>query len=322
MSPSPVASHSLSGLIAMTLPYTLISSLPDAASQTRTRFESVVASHLLFGLMARAFTCPRCSRRARSRPVAASQIRAVLSLLAVASHVPSGLIATAFTLYLCCMRLRSRPEVVSQIRAVPSKLPVTIHFRSGLIATASTRPPCCRRARSRLVRSRSATTALRVSLLGRRLRDSIPRSDDSPNCPILGLRYSDSAASRREVAILACSSASLFSFRASFSFVRAIARCLSASAALARALFLWSSATTPNAPSTTATPTTDETRNVVIRRRERWLSRINSDCRAVGLGRPRGLAPARAIHDSADFRASPLSKYALDRLPRSQLSTD
>ena len=76
---------------------------------------------------------------ARSRPVRASQIRAVLSALVVASHVPSGLIVTPVTCPSCSKRARSRPVRASQMRAVLSSLTVASHWPSGLIANAFTK---------------------------------------------------------------------------------------------------------------------------------------------------------------------------------------
>ena len=58
---------------------------------------------------------------ARSCPVAASQIRTVLSQPPVASQLPSGATATAVTRSVWPVRVaRSCPVAASQIRTVPS----------------------------------------------------------------------------------------------------------------------------------------------------------------------------------------------------------
>jgi hypothetical protein len=77
----------------------------------------------------------------RALPVAASQIRAVRSSLAVASHLPSGAIATASTPPAWPVRTaRSSPVAASQIRAVPSRLAVASQEPSGATATAVVGP--------------------------------------------------------------------------------------------------------------------------------------------------------------------------------------
>jgi hypothetical protein len=58
-------------------------------------------------------------------PATGSQIRTVLSSLAVASQLPSGVIATACTVSVWPLRVRRRAPVTrSQIRTVRSKPPV------------------------------------------------------------------------------------------------------------------------------------------------------------------------------------------------------
>ncbi len=69
----------------------------------------------------------------------ASQIRTVLSPLAVASQLPSGAIATACTQSVWPVRVcRWAPVTASQIRTVLSPLAVASQLPSGAIATART----------------------------------------------------------------------------------------------------------------------------------------------------------------------------------------
>ena len=81
-------------------------------------------------------------RRKYSAPDAASQIRTVLSSLAVATHLPSGLMATACAERSCASRARSRPVSTSQVCASEPLLAVATHFQSGLNRNAVTKPSC------------------------------------------------------------------------------------------------------------------------------------------------------------------------------------
>src|ERR1039457_1277403 len=104
---------------------------------------------------------PSTCMRALGWPPAASQIRAVPSLLAVASQVPSGATATAVTQSVWFFRTaRSRPVAISQIRAVPSLLAVASQVPSGPAATALTKPVSPSRARSRPVAMSQTRTGL------------------------------------------------------------------------------------------------------------------------------------------------------------------
>ena len=70
--------------------------------------------------------------------MAASQVRAVLSALAVASQRPSGLNVTAETAPSWLITRRGWPVAASQVRAVPSVLAVASQRPSGLNASPST----------------------------------------------------------------------------------------------------------------------------------------------------------------------------------------
>ena len=77
------------------------------------------------------------------RPVAASQSRAVLSMLPVRTALPSGLNATALTSpWWASGEPMGRPVAASQSRAVLSSPPVKTALPSGLNATAMTSPWC------------------------------------------------------------------------------------------------------------------------------------------------------------------------------------
>src|SRR5512139_1609334 len=110
-----------------------IKSLAERSCHTQAVLSALpVATHLLSGLKATAYTVPSCGRRATSRPLTASHNRAILSVLPVANHLPSGLKATAHTAPSCARRATSRPLATSHTRAVLSALPVATHLPSGL----------------------------------------------------------------------------------------------------------------------------------------------------------------------------------------------
>ncbi len=74
-------------------------------------------------------------------PLAASQMRAVPSSLAVTTRVPSGLKAAEATALVWPRRsVSSLPLAASQMRAVPSSLAVTTRVPSGLKAAELTEP--------------------------------------------------------------------------------------------------------------------------------------------------------------------------------------
>ena len=91
------------------------------------------------GLNTTLFTQPSCFRTKICLPVAASHIRAVLSLLAVAMYFPSGLKTTLFT-GPSWFRTKICLPVVIPYTCCLSSLAVATYFPSGLKTTSFTEP--------------------------------------------------------------------------------------------------------------------------------------------------------------------------------------